>query len=65
MWALAIVLIICAVEAIKEYKAEKYAQKKVCNKDVNFFDFMLGNHPFLLIGGIILIICFVVVLFSK
>lgn len=39
-------------EALQEYKAEKYAKKKVYGEDIGFFSFMISNHPFILIGGI-------------
>lgn len=47
-------------EAIQQYLAEKYAQKKVYGEDVGFFSFMLSNHPVIsviVIIFIILIIC--------
>lgn len=64
MWILVIGVIFFAVEAIKEFNAEKYAQKKTYNKDANFSGFMLEKHPFLFIGGIILAICIIAALFN-
>ena len=43
------------VEALKEYNAEKHAQKMVYNQDVSFIDFMLTKHP-LMFGLVVLFI---------
>lgn len=52
-----VILFICGgYEACQHYKAEKYANKVVHNKDTSFFDFMFSNHPIITITVIILII---------
>ena len=58
------VLIVTAVwlfvDAIKGYKAEKYAQKTVFNRDISFFDFMCSHHPIMATCMILLIILIVI-----
>ncbi len=53
-----------AYEALKHYDAEKYAQKKVYNNDIDFLSFMLSNHPLSLVWIVLAVIFFVILTFS-
>lgn len=46
-------------EAIQHYNAEKYARNKVYGEGLDFFGFMLSEHPIISIVVIILVIGFV------
>lgn len=60
-----VMLILLCREAFQHYNAEKYAQKVVYDRNINFFDFMLSEHPFLFIGGVIfLILVFIAICFT-
>lgn len=52
-------------EALKHYGAEKYAQKRVHDKNINFFSFTLSNHPFALIWIVFAVILFVALCVSS
>lgn len=65
MWILLIIAAIIIIkEAFQEYRAEKYANRKVYNKDTDFFDFMFLNHPYIIIGGIVFIILCIIGIFT-
>lgn len=61
---LAFILVILFIwgghDALQHYKAEKYANKVVYNKDTSFFDFMFSNHPIITITSLVLIILIVI-----
>ena len=50
-------------DAFQHYKAEKYAKKVVHGLDIDFFSFMLTNHPLIFIGGIFTLIIVIAMCF--
>lgn len=57
---LIVVVIWLFIDANKEYKAEKYAQKTVFNRDISYFSFMCSRHPIMAVCMIFLIILIVI-----
>lgn len=52
-------------EALKHYKAEKYARKVVNNQDIHFLSFMLLYHPLSLLWIIVSIILVIILLIAE
>lgn len=60
-----VISILLCRDALKEYKATKYANKQVYKKDTLFFSWMLSHHPFCLIHIVLSVLLFIILLLSK
>lgn len=62
-FVLVIMGVALVVSAIRGYKAEKYARKKVFNQDLSFIDYMCTSHPIMSGCGIFLLLIIIIAIF--